>query len=263
MCAFRKTSGLPDAAAVMTRALIIKHQIVTGMATPPPDALSALMQTWDAGERQLFLEEYRRQQTENEKILRDSGLWLAMTPGEREFILTLPSDRSPQMLIDVSWLMESAECLLWSLGLVDDLPPYDTQADPDHLKYVPASPVQDLIAHATLRSSDEISRARDVAELWHWRSRTRQLQESGRPVELPDGLTLSKVVRMAAERAVEEGLFGASPGGDFPAFDRPYAEISEDEWSQATSIAMERHKALNWLCGYALGNRWDDTPTDT
>jgi len=26
---------------------------------------------------------------------------------------------------------------------------------------------------------------------------------------------------------------------------------------------MERHKALNWLCGFAPGNRWDETPTDT
>lgn len=31
----------------------------------------------------------------------------------------------------------------------------------------------------------------------------------------------------------------------------------------ATSIIMERHFALNWLCGMAPGNRWDETPTDT
>jgi hypothetical protein len=186
-----------------------------------------------------------------------------MTHNEQMFIIALPADVSRQKLINVSWLMESAECLLWSLGLVDDLPPYDAQANPDHLKRVPSSSVQELLRNAKLRPSGEISEARDVAELWHWRSRTRQIQESGKSVELPDGLTLSKVVQMSAERAASDGLFEVPLGGDFPAFGRPYRDISVDEWSQATSIAMERHKAFNWLCGYAPGNRWDDTPTDT
>jgi hypothetical protein len=29
------------------------------------------------------------------------------------------------------------------------------------------------------------------------------------------------------------------------------------------SVAVERHFTLNWLCGYAPGNEWDDTPTGT
>ena len=260
---FRRKAGPPDAAAAMSRVLIFKYQIVTGMATPPPDVLAGLMQAWDPGERQRFLEESRQRQAESEKKLRDSGLWPAMTPNEQEFIRALPSDVTQQMLINVSWLMESAECLLWSLGLVDALPPYDAQADLNHLKRVPSSSIQELLRNAKLRPSDVISKARDAAELWHWRSRTRQIQESGEPVQLPDGLRLSKVVQMSAEKAASDGLFGVPLGDDFPAFGRPYRDISSDEWSQATSIAMERHKAFNWLCGYAPGNRWDDTPTDT
>ena len=68
---------------------------------------------------------------------------------------------------------------------------------------------------------------------------------------------------MAAEKAASDGLFESPMGGDFSVFGRPYREISGEEWSQATSIAMERHRALNWLCGYAPANRWDETPTDT
>lgn len=67
---------------------------------------------------------------------------------------------------------------------------------------------------------------------------------------------------LSAERAESDGLF-ISIDGDFPAFGRAYSSISPEEWSIATSIAMERHKALNWLCGFAPGNRWDETPTDT
>ena len=48
---------------------------------------------------------------------------------------------------------------------------------------------------------------------------------------------------------------------DFPAFGKAYRNLSEDEYEQATSIAMERHLALNWLCGY--DSDWDETPTDT
>src|SRR5579871_4960160 len=50
--------------------------------------------------------------------------------------------------------------------------------------------------------------------------------------------------------------------GDFPAFGNPYWDISEEEYSIATSIAVERHQALNWICGRAPNNRWDETPTD-
>jgi hypothetical protein len=37
--------------------------------------------------------------------------------------------------------------------------------------------------------------------------------------------------------------------------------LSDDEYSYCRSLAVERHKALNWLCGYA--ERWDKVPTDT
>ena len=42
-----------------------------------------------------------------------------------------------------------------------------------------------------------------------------------------------------------------------------YRDLTDEEWSSIRSIAFERHFALNWLCGYAPDNRWDETPTDT
>ena len=148
-------------------------------------------------------------------------------------------------------------------GLVERLPQYDTQSDVEHLKRLPSDGIVGLIRNATLRDADLISKTRDVAELWHWRSRARQLQESGRPVQLPNDLTLRDVVRMAAEKAAADGLFETALAGDFPAFGRPYVQLTADEWSEVNSIAMERHKVLNWLCGHAPANKWEDTPTDT
>lgn len=253
----------PDAPAVMRRLLILKHLLVTGMATPPPDALSQIMRTWQPDERRQLIDGLQRMRAATERSLRDNGLWPDMTPAEQAFIRSSPSEVSLQMLIDVSWLMEAAECLLWALGYLDDLPPYDTQASPDHLKLLPPGPHQTLLNGAALRPADEISSRRDAAESWHWRSRTRQLQESGHTAPLPSGLTRAEVIRMSAEGAASDGLFKAPLGDDFPAFGQPYRDISPEQWSQAASIVMERHRALNWLCGYAPDNQWDETPTDT
>jgi hypothetical protein len=186
-----------------------------------------------------------------------------MSLSERTFVLAPPNQIDSQALVNVSWMMEAEECLLWALGYVSELPPYDAQSDVEHLKRLPSDDIVGLMRNAKLRDAEVISKARDVAELWHWRSRTRQWQESGRDVELPNDLTLVDVIRMAAEKAAADGLFESAIEGDFPALGRSYAQLAADEWAGVTSIAMERHKALNWLCGYAPGNKWEETPTET
>jgi hypothetical protein len=225
--------------------------------------LQSVSTSWSSADREQFLEQYRQRQAQVAAALAEAGVWSAMSSSERTFMLASPDQISTQAIRDVSWSMESAECLLWALGYVERLPPYDTQSDLEHLKRLPSDSVVALIRNATLRDADLISKARDVAELWHWRSRTRQLQESGRPVQLPNDLTLSDVVRMAAEKAAADGVFERAIEGDFPAFGRSYAQLTADEWSEVNSIAMERHKAFNWLCGYAPRNKWEETPTDT
>jgi hypothetical protein len=72
---------------------------------------------------------------------------------------------------------------------------------------------------------------------------------------------LEAIVRDAATHAYEQGDIGEPIGADFPLFGKAYREMTDDEYSRATSIAMERHFALNWLCGYS--DDWDETPTDT
>ena len=102
------------------------------------------------------------------------------------------------------------------------------------------------------------------AKLWHWRSRTRQLEEEGTP--LPEQLPVKsyeEIVRITVDAASEEGSLEAVRDGDFKAMGKAFRYLSADEWSSVQSIIMERHRALNWLCGYAPDNRWDDVPTHT
>ncbi len=83
------------------------------------------------------------------------------------------------------------------------------------------------------------------------------------PDALPDGTAITEVIRLTAVKAAEEGVFARAIENDFPAFGKAFRDVSEEELSRLTSIAMERHKAFNWLCGYAPENRWSETATDT
>ena len=185
-----------------------------------------------------------------------------MTKDEQRVVEAAPELVTRQDVIDASWTAESLRVLRWALGNFEALPPYDVQAEP-LTGFRLLSDDEGPRTESKLRERREIERARDVAELWHWRSRTRQLQEKGERVELPDGQTLDDVVRVVAMRAAQDGVFPFALDDDFPAFGRAYREARPGQWSQLNSIAMERHRALNWLCGYAPGNRWDETPTDT
>ena len=93
---------------------------------------------------------------------------------------------------------------------------------------------------------------------------TRRLIESGEPIPpLPRNLSLDDVVRLTARAAADAGDFAEPCDEDFPAFGKAYRDLSPEEFAYATSIARERHKALNWICGHAPTNQWHLTPTDT
>jgi len=158
---------------------------------------------------------------------------------------------------------------LWALGLLPGMPPYDTNADPELIGELPRETARGFIKSAQLRPQTQIDRARDLAELWHWRSRTRQLIEKGEALEADENMkaagfhSFDDIVRVTAQKAFEKGNIQACIGMDFPVKGRAYRDRSPEEWSEVTSITAERHFALNWLCGYAPRNRWDETPTDT
>ena len=131
---FSRKSGPPSPSDAVSRAIILKHLLVTAMATPPPDILSAVSSSSTATEHQAFLEELRERRRDSVSALQESGLWDLMSPVERSFLTASPEVVPEQRQKDVSWLMEAAECLLWALGHVEALPPYDAQADIEHLK---------------------------------------------------------------------------------------------------------------------------------
>jgi hypothetical protein len=99
------------------------------------------------------------------------------------------------------------------------LPPYDQAVSREVRKHFAKVPTGILEQTATLRPAVLIKNQRDLAELWHWRSRTRRLQEDGRMPTMLDsrGLTIERV-QLSSAKAAEEGMAPPPIDGDFLAF---------------------------------------------
>jgi hypothetical protein len=251
---------------VAKRTIVLKYMVVTAHAAPPRDLLNQWMAEWSELDREKFLEDAER---ERKRIWRGLKKWrLPVSPRERIYFKSSAATMSDRQQTDASWRREAFQTLVWALGLIPSLPPPDIPMSGELLKAYPSADIREYIRSATLRKRREIDHQQDVAELWHWRSRTRQLIEEGRPFNtepfLKDGAFRSydDVIRVASERAQREGLARVIDG-DFSLKGKAYRDLTDEEWSEVRSITIERHFALNWVCGYAPRNLWDETPTDT
>jgi len=266
---FRRKPVRPTAGDVAHRVLALEHVTRYAYLTPTRDMMKRVQSNWSARSRAQFARESGSVRDEYWAPALRAGLWRHLSPAEKAFARTTLASMDRQAQMDAGWRIEALQALMWALGLVEALPPYDTQAPEGLLTDLRDAEMRDFALSASLRPEAEVDRARDIAELWHWRSRTRQLIEEGRPLE-PDekmieaGLrTFDDIVRMTAREASRDGMIPPAIDEDFPAKGKAYRDLTADEWSEVGSITVERHFALNWLCGYAPRNRWDDTPTDT
>lgn len=194
--------------------------------------------------------------------LKTAGLWPHVEGNEQKVLL---SDRiSTQQRIDTSWLAESIASLLWALQMIPELPAYDREADHTLTSRLRSESIPEFITQARLRPKRDIEKQRQIAELWHWRARTRDPPMQGR---FGDGSvaspTIEQIIKVTATRYARIGRLPNAIAGDFQALGKPYRDLSSDEFATLTSISRERHKAFNWLCGYSPTGRWADTRTDT
>ncbi len=213
------------------------HDIPSGDKSPPSD-FDSRQNTW----------------------LQQEGLWSSCSAEERMLFQKHLGTWSPQEIADGQWREESLGVLLWALDASRPLPPYDVPAvHTDVLLNVPTpDAAQTFVGRAKLRDTKEISKQRDIAELWLWRARTTQLQQDG--TEIPKGMSLEEIIAKTAEKAAADHLFQPLEN-DFPALGKSYSKLTKAEWETMRSIATERLYALNWLCGTAAD--WDSVETGT
>lgn len=260
------TDSPPNHRDVAGRLIILKAIVVHAMATPPRAMLEGMRAASPAKFTELIAA-FDSKRQDMCKRLEDLGVWDEISPEERTFLLTPMASKTQTQHIDASWRVEAAQALMWAIGIIEVLPPYDASAAGEHLKRIPTN-VDELIRGSRLRPKPQLESQRGIAELWHWRSRTRQLIERKDP--FPADLarksqfnSFDDIVRATATKAAADGTIPPGIDEDFPAFGKAYRDLSDKEWSQIRSITVERHFALNWVCGYSPGNRWDETPTGT
>lgn len=252
----------PDAQAVARRAIALKHLAAFALAVPPRDMLAEWKRSWNAADLREFRDKARDDLEQRKLAL---GKWMrCFTRRERSVFGCTAETLGARDQMNAGW-REGLFVLAWALRARDKLPPYDRQVSPKGLADFPPKDLERFVKSARLRPRAQIEAARDLAEFWHWRSRTRHLAASGEPPFDPpvEGIeSYDDIVRQAARSAGKRGDFRPIKE-DFPAFGRAYRELTDEQWHEISSITMERHFALNWLCGLAPRNAWEQTPTDT
>ncbi len=163
--------------------------------------------------------------------LRREGLWQAVSPKESEVLLC--ESPTQQQRANATWRAEALFPLLWSLGLIAELPSPQQLCDVQVIRSVLPplfAPVAEFISSAGLRSDSEIHDASEEIYQIHWRVRDAQLRNQ------------------------------PTPPGKLPRM--PVADCEPPAESYDSGVVQERHYGLNWLIGYC-GQDWDDITTDT
>jgi hypothetical protein len=160
--------------------VILKQVAIHAVDAPRRDELRTMMESWSPAKRKTFEAEAERRRDEAWKAL--GPLRQELSPWEHQLLQTTSVTMTERQQVDASWRIESFQVMIWALGLLATLPPYDAQVVRDITSGFPPSKLETFLAAAALRPAKAIERERSTAELWHWRSRTRELVEKNHPV---------------------------------------------------------------------------------
>jgi hypothetical protein len=258
--------ALPAEREVFERLLALKAVVANVLAMPRRDLLSQVMLKWSFEDKIKFEKDAERQQRDKVEEMKCSGSYDLTTPAERELLSMNSCNLDEESYFEAARKLECVAVLMWAVSLMAEMPGIDREADQGLLKRIPDNG-STIPAALQLRDREEIAVARDDIERWHWRSRTWSVVERG--VEYcPDrtGLQLGwrsydDMVRAVSRQYFEGGFICEIKDDDFVVKGTPFRNLRYEAWRDVETRIDQRHRALNWLCGYAPENRWDDTPT--
>ena len=249
--------------------MVLKFLIIHSYSSLSAEHFRKTSEHWTDSEKNDFDKEFDKGVVANVSSMKDLGIWDSATMKEQNFLSSTISSMDSVSQMNASWRMESAVTLMWALNLIEQFPDFNEQSSPELLKQVELRR-SGLFSHGpSLRAHDEIAKMRDIMETWHWRVNTRRLVDDKfdfQPAEQfkTAGLnTLDDIITMTTLSAYSNGDIKDMIDDDFVFRGQAFRTLSEDDFNEAASIIIERHYALNWLCGLAPGNNWDETPTDT
>lgn len=164
---------------------------------------------------------------------------------ERELLEAPLGSLERQRAIDASWRSEGLAVLGWALD-VSELPPHDEQADPQAvavaLGFLEDDEPPRALEAPRLRPPEELEAMGRRLQALHWRLR----EFMQRPV--PVDFRAAAVAATAVTAPDVDDL--PLVGGDLALRGAALADAPPDLVGECASIALERHRAINWLLGF-------------
>lgn len=183
------------------------------------------------------------------------GLDEELSDWERKILSTEFGQLQERDRINASWLAEGLVILAWALGRAD-LPDFDKQCDPsgtaNSLGFLqPES--ETVLSKPSLRSSIELNEYNEFIYNVHWRMRHLSRNHGSYDFESLARKAWGEPVLRFGLQLIEKDIQIAG---------QPLSKVPENIWRELSSITQERHRASNWLIGYASENFYEVT-TDT
>ena len=158
-------------------------------------------------------------------------------------------------LLDSMWRVEGLAVLAWALGL-HPLPRYDELVVPpklyESIGLFDAEAGTQLLAMADLRSPKQLRSMQEHLLAFHWRMRDFSLR--------PQAMDFVQFSRDCWFGGFDIKQFRVIDG-DLAIGESAISRAPKEAIQRARSIAMERHKAINWLMGYSRVYSETDTST--
>ena len=215
---------------------MVRGQIEEQLAQSPARA-----QSWAGGLEKL------------EKWVQDEGLTGQMVREERWLLKKSWGEWHVDEMTAVAWRIEGAAVLLHALGKMtlphDSLHPVSSHDVQSCTSLLP--PHAELLDGIRPRLTEDLEHFRKAMGIWRWRART-ELQHR-RGADAATGEPYEKLIERAALRAAKAG-FVTEVNGDFGMHGLPFAKLSENNLRTQATVALERGRAADWLCGQAS---WD------
>lgn len=224
----------PDALRVRRRAQILAAVAARALLEQAPPGYGRLARLWDWLDRH--------------------SLWDEAEAAERDLLRTDQGKLTERQAIDGAWRSEGLAVLAWALG-VYELPAHDVEADPKAVTdavglFLDVLPPR--VAHPAVRSDEELTWMGERLLGLHWRLRELSLN--------PAGMDFTRFAASCWFGSFD--LTGISVVElDLAVNGVPIAKADPRAVGVCSSIARERHQAINWLRGYARDYSRVDTST--
>lgn len=155
-----------------------------------------------------------------ESWLKETKLWERVSDNEK---ILFKKKQTKRVLAMLSWRIEAVVVLCWCVGLLEELPPLNSELPEDELEEL----------------NSKLPIGKDVKEVEAF---LRNLKYRDK-----EEIFLENIVNEMATSHFRDGMLG----------------VRENESDIDTNISFERHQALNWVRKFSGISEWDDTDTST